>query len=63
MLLEMCSYFIGTLGTPYVGSIASATYKDFADLIAAGERIEILTKTGKLPVEQANNNQAKKVPP
>jgi len=61
-LLEMCLYFLGTLSAPYVRSMAGTTYRDFVDLIAAGERIKILAKVRKLPVEQAGNNQAKKAP-
>jgi len=62
MLSEMCLYFLETLGSPYVKSMVGAVYRDFADLIAAKERIEILPKAGKLLVEQADNNQAKKAP-
>jgi len=42
--------------------MASVTYRDFTDLIATGERIEILAKAGKLPVEQAESNQIRKTP-
>jgi len=61
-LSEMCSYFLGTLGAPYVGSMVGAAYRDFANLIVAGERIEILA-AGKFQVKQVDNNQAKKAPP
>ncbi|KAJ1437373.1 hypothetical protein SESBI_03701 [Sesbania bispinosa] len=47
----------GTLGSPYVGSMAGATYRDFADLIAAGERIEILARAGKLPTDQTESKK------
>ncbi|XP_061366506.1 uncharacterized protein LOC133309724 [Gastrolobium bilobum] len=59
-LSEMCSYFLGTLGAPYVGSMAGAAYRDFADLIAAGERIEILAKAGKLPMDYRQSSPPKK---
>jgi len=42
--------------------MAGVAYRDFADLIAAGERIEILAKAGKLPVKQAESNQTRKIP-
>ena len=61
-LAEMCSYFLGTLGAPYVGAMAGAAYRDFADLIAAGERIEVLARAGKLPMDRPEGNQAKKGP-
>ncbi|XP_061373468.1 uncharacterized protein LOC133315815 [Gastrolobium bilobum] len=59
-LSEMCSYFLGTLGAPYVGTMAGAAYRDFADLIAAGERIEILAKAGKLPMDYRQSSPPKK---
>ncbi|KAJ1433199.1 Retrotransposon gag domain [Sesbania bispinosa] len=56
-LSEMCSYFVGTLGSPYVGSMAGATYRDFADLIAAGKRIEILARAGKLSTDYTKSRK------
>ncbi|KAJ1383799.1 G-patch domain [Sesbania bispinosa] len=46
-----------TLGSPYVGSMAGATYRDFADLIAAGEMIEILARAEKLPADHTENRK------
>jgi len=43
--------------------MAGATYRDFTDLITAGERIKILAKAGKLPVKQVEINQARKALP
>jgi len=43
--------------------MAGVTYQDFADLIATRERIEILAKASKPPVEQAESNQTRKTPP
>jgi len=43
--------------------MASAIYRDFADLIAIGERIEIFAKAKKLPVKQIESNQVKREPP
>ena len=57
---EMCSYFLGTLGSPFIGAMAGAAYKDFSDLITAGERIEILARAGKLPISNEEVNQPKK---
>ncbi|KAJ1404400.1 hypothetical protein SESBI_26598 [Sesbania bispinosa] len=37
--------------------MAGATYRDFADLIAAGERIEILARAGKLPTDQTESKK------
>ena len=58
---EMCSYFMGTLGSPFIGLMAGAVYKDFSDMISAGERIESLAKAGKLPVASVENSFPKKV--
>ncbi|KAJ1402719.1 hypothetical protein SESBI_27812 [Sesbania bispinosa] len=52
-----------TLGSPYVGSMAGATYRDFADLIAAGERIEILARAGKLPTDHTEKNPVRPMEP
>ena len=52
----MCSYFLGTLGAPFIGTMAGAAYKDFAELITAGERIEMLARAGKLPSSYADSN-------
>ncbi|XP_019447336.1 PREDICTED: uncharacterized protein LOC109350566 [Lupinus angustifolius] len=57
---EMCSYFMGTLGTPYIGIMAEVAYKDFRELMDAGDRIEMLTKAGKLPVGEVDGNGTKK---
>jgi len=43
--------------------MVGATYRDFVDLIAAGEKIEILAKAGKLLLEQVESNQEKKALP
>ena len=58
-LSELCSYFVGTLETAYVGAMVGVTYRDFADLVAAGERIEMMMKSGKLPVNNVEKNQKK----
>ncbi|KAE9617713.1 putative retrotransposon gag domain-containing protein [Lupinus albus] len=61
---EMCLYFMGTLGTPYIGIMAGVAYKDFRELMDAGDRIEMLTKAGKLSIGEGDNNGNKKsVPP
>ncbi|KAF1876673.1 hypothetical protein Lal_00031581 [Lupinus albus] len=60
---EMCSYFMGTLGTPYIGIMAGVAYKDFRELMDAGDRIEMLTKAGKLSIGEGDNNGSKKSVP
>ena len=57
---EMCSYFLGTLGAPFIGAMAGAVYRDFSDLIMAGERIEILVRTGKIPMGSTEGATSKK---
>ncbi|KAF1867783.1 hypothetical protein Lal_00050217 [Lupinus albus] len=47
---EIYSYFMGTLGIPHIGIMAGVAYKDFRELMDAGDRIEILTKAGKLSI-------------
>ncbi|MED6220404.1 hypothetical protein PIB30_044506 [Stylosanthes scabra] len=39
--------------------MVGATYKDFADLIMASERIEMLSKAGKLPTGNDDNHVKK----
>jgi len=57
---EMCSYFLGTLEGLYIPTMAGAAYKDFADLIVAGERIEMLAKAGKIPTQSGEGSNGKK---
>ncbi|KAF1867562.1 hypothetical protein Lal_00049991 [Lupinus albus] len=57
---EIYSYFMGTLGTPHIGIMAGVAYKDFRELMDAGDRIEILTKAGKLSIGEGDNNGNKK---
>ncbi|KAF1868077.1 hypothetical protein Lal_00034019 [Lupinus albus] len=61
---EMCSFFMGTLGTLYIGRMAGIAYKDFREVMDVGDRIEMLTKAGKLSIGEGDNNGNKKsVPP
>ncbi|CAL0312894.1 unnamed protein product [Lupinus luteus] len=57
---EMCSYFMGTLGAPYVGIMAGVTYKDFRELMDVGDRIEMLLKAVKLSIAEGDGIAAKK---
>ncbi|XP_019431812.1 PREDICTED: uncharacterized protein LOC109338916 [Lupinus angustifolius] len=57
---EMCSYFMGTLGTPYIGIMAGVAYKDFRELMDVGDRIEMLIKAGKLSVGEVDGNGTRK---
>jgi len=43
--------------------MAGATYKDFANMIVAGERIEMLAKTGKIPTQIGDGSNGKKNSP
>jgi len=56
----MCSYFLGTLEGPYIPTMARAAYKDFAYLIVAGERIEMLAKARKILTQSGEGSNGKK---